>query len=136
MYLVNNSAVIGEGDNIMAEVDEIQRRQYYRLKYPKRARPVMRIEDHQFHVCESSEKGLRVVMNNITNLYRGLRLSGTVRLNGNQEVEIEGSILRFDDNEVIVKLDKGLSFRDMVSEQRHIRQKYPSFFASLGNYAA
>jgi len=136
MYLVNSSAVIGEGDNIMAEVDEIQRRQYYRLKYPKKARPVIRIEDHQFHVCESSEKGLRVVMNNIANLYRGLRLSGTVRLNGNQEVEIEGAILRFDDNEVIVKLDKGLSFRDMVSEQRHIRQKYPLFFASQGNYAA
>lgn len=113
----------------MVEVDGIQRRQYYRLKYPKKARPVMLVEDQLFQVCETSEKGLRVIMSNIASLYRGLRLSGTVRLHSNQEVDIEGSILRFDNDEVVVQLDKGLSFRDMVSEQRHIRQRYPSFFA-------
>ncbi|MGX9418827.1 PilZ domain-containing protein [Vibrio sp. RC27] len=120
----------------MTSFDGVQRRQYYRLKYPKRARPVMRIEDQFFHVCESSERGIRVVMNNITNLYRGLRLSGTVRLHSNQEVSIEGSIVRFDNGEVVVKLDKGLSFRDMVAEQRHIRQKYPLFFSDQGSSAA
>jgi c-di-GMP-binding flagellar brake protein YcgR len=129
MHLVNNTIVVDNGDDLMVEVDGIQRRQYYRLKYPKKARPVMSVENQQFQICESSERGLRILMNNIANLYSGLRLSGTVRLHSDQEISIEGSILRFDNDEVIVKLDKGLSFRDMVSEQRHIRQKYPSFFA-------
>lgn len=120
----------------MAEVDGAQRRQYYRLKYPKKARPLMCIEDQFFQVSESSEKGIRILMNNLAHLYYGFKLSGKVRLHDNHEVEVEGSILRFDEDEVVVQLNKGLSFRDMVAEQRHIRQKYPAFFASQSRLAS
>ena len=41
----------------------------------------------------------------------------------------EGAVLRFDQNEAIVKLKKGPTFKNMVEEQRHIRQKYPTYFS-------
>ncbi len=113
----------------MEQVEGIQRRQYYRLKYPKEARPLIRIEDQFFRVSESSERGLRVRMSERGHLRRGSPFSGTIRLHNNQEVDIEGVVIRFSGGEVIVKLDKdkGLSFKDMVSEQRYIRQRYPLF---------
>jgi len=40
-------------------------------------------------------------------------------------------VLRQEGDEVVVQLSQGPSFKDMVSEQRHIRKKYPVFFASL-----
>ncbi|MDC0609197.1 PilZ domain-containing protein [Vibrio sp.] len=113
----------------MAASEGEQRRQYFRLRYPKSARPVIRVEDKTFSVCESSEGGLRVLMGQVASLYCGLRMSATVSLHNESDVDIEGSILRFDDNEVVIKLDKGLSFKDMVAEQRYVKQKFPNFLS-------
>ncbi|OED68062.1 hypothetical protein [Vibrio echinoideorum] len=108
-----------------------QKRQYYRLKYPKRARPVMRIKDELFHVSEVSEKGVRLMMHNVIPVYRGFSMVGTLRLHDNNSIDINGAVLRQEGDEVIVQLSQGPSFKDMVSEQRHIRQRYPVFFANL-----
>ena len=116
--------------------DEVQKRKYYRLRYPSRAMPVVRIQDELFHVSEVSEKGIRVIMNNLTTLYKGLSLTGTLSLSVDCKVPIEGAILRFDKNEVIIQLYKGPSFKDMVEQQRHIRNKYPAYFARLRANAA
>ncbi|MGF1753854.1 PilZ domain-containing protein [Vibrio makurazakiensis] len=114
----------------MSEETNEQKRQYYRLKYPKRARPVLRVEDQLFHVSEVSEKGVRLMIKNLTAFYSGLSLVGTLDLHDHSKVKVCGAVLRFDGNEVILQLTKGPTFKDMVSEQRHIRRKYPSFFAS------
>ncbi|WP_260261809.1 PilZ domain-containing protein [Vibrio intestinalis] len=113
-----------------------QKRKYYRLRYPRRAMPIVRFHDELFHVSEVSEKGIRIVMNNLTTLYKGLSLSGTLSLNPDCKIPVEGSILRFDKNEVILYLNKGPSFKHMVQEQRHIRNKYPAYFARLRANAA
>lgn len=114
----------------MPDRDGVQQRQYFRLRYPKNARPVLHLEERTFSVSETSEKGLRVIMGNIASLYCGLRMSARVTLHADVDVSIEGSILRFDDdNEVIIKLDKGLSFKNMVAEQRYVKQKFPNYMA-------
>ncbi|GAB2659442.1 PilZ domain-containing protein [Vibrio panuliri] len=113
----------------------VQKRRYYRLKYPRRGRPVVRIDDQLFHVSEISEKGIRIVMNNFASLYRGLTLTGTLNLSIDYQIPVKGKVLRFDDNEVILQLDQGPSFKDMVEQQRHVRNKYPDFFARLRSQA-
>ncbi len=120
----------------MGEREGIQQRQFFRLRYPKNARPVIRVQENTFSVSESSEGGLKVLMGHVASLYCGLKMSATVSLHDNSDVNIEGSVLRFDDNnEVVIKLDKGLSFKDMVSEQRYVRQKFPNFRNQGSNYA-
>jgi len=120
----------------MSEEAWEQKRKFYRLKYPKRAMPVIRIKGEQFYVTEVSEQGLRVIIRGLGMLYHGLRLAGTIKLHGDNRIDVEGAILRFDDNEVVLQLNKGPSFKDMVQEQRHIRNKYPSYFSRLRACAA
>lgn len=117
-------------------VDFEQKRKYYRLRYPKRAMPSIRFEENLYQVTEVSEKGIRIMMKNLVSLYKGLSMTGTLNLHDEREVKVKGSILRFDKEEVIVILDKGPSFKHMVEEQRHIRNKYPSYFARLRTQAA
>ncbi|WP_428773382.1 PilZ domain-containing protein [Vibrio sp.] len=114
----------------MATCAAEQRRQYYRLKYPRRARPVVKIADALYHVSEVSEQGLRVEMANVAStLYRGLTLKGILKLHNETQINVEGQILRWSNQEVVIKLSQGPSFKHMVAEQRHIRQNYPVFFA-------
>lgn len=113
-----------------------QKRKYYRLKYPRRARPYVRFSDELFSVTEVSEGGIRLQIGKLTSMYKGLSMKGTLNLHDDSKVSVEGAVLRFDEDEVIVQLRKGPSFKDMVEEQRHIRNKYPSFFASLRRQAA
>ena len=89
----------------------------------------MRISNELFYVTEVSEGGIRVVKNTFTDWYKGLAMSGTLNLHNNKQVTFEGAVLRFDQNEAIVKLKKGPTFKNMVEEQRHIRQKYPTYFS-------
>ncbi|MCE0493134.1 PilZ domain-containing protein [Vibrio salinus] len=109
----------------MAKQDGIQQRQYFRLRYPESARPMIRVQGKIFSVSETSEKGLRVKMGHVASLYCGLKMKAVVSLHDDVDVIVEGSILRFDDNnEVVIKLVKGLSFKNMVSEQRYVRQRF------------
>lgn len=118
----------------MSDVE--QKRKFYRLKYPRRGRPSVRFAQELFHVSEVSEGGIRVIMNNFSNLYKGLSIKGVLSLHNDYEVAIEGAVLRFDDQEMVVQLKKGPSFKDMVEEQRHIRKHYPRHFEKLRVQAA
>ncbi|WP_114785478.1 PilZ domain-containing protein [Vibrio tetraodonis] len=110
-------------------IEQNQKREFYRLKYPKKARPCIRIYDQIFYVTEVSEGGIRVVMNMFTDWYKGLLMSGTLELHSQEKIEFKGAVLRFDNGEVILKLNEGPTFKNMVEEQRHIIQEYPSHFA-------
>ena len=112
----------------MSEEPVKQKRQYFRLRYPKRARPVVRVKDRKFSVAEVSEKGLRVVMANTSTLYRGMSMKGVLLLHGDKLIEIDGAVLRFEGDEVILKLKQGPSFKQMFSEQIRLRRKYPFLF--------
>lgn len=113
----------------------LQKRKFYRLRYPKRARPFVRFGDEMFQVTEVSEGGIRMVVSNYGSMYKGLTVKGILNLNDSR-IDIEGAVLRFEGDEVIVQLLKGPSFKIMVDEQRHIRNKYPVFFARLREAAA
>lgn len=108
-----------------------QKRKYYRLKYPKRARPFVRFGNEMFQVTEVSEGGIRMVTNPLTEMYKGLSVKGILNLNEDDVIEIEGAVLRFDNEEVIIQLKKGPTFKIMVDQQRYIRTKFPAFFEKL-----
>ncbi|EPE37879.1 hypothetical protein CF66_2061 [Candidatus Photodesmus katoptron] len=111
-----------------------QKRQYYRLKYPRKARPAFRIKGKYYYANELSEKGIRIAVTVTTDgyklFYRGLRMNGLLKLNykDNQNY-IEGLIIRIDKQELILRLTKGVNFRDILNEQRYIHNKYPAYFS-------
>ena len=82
-----------------------------------------------FQVTEVSEGGMRMIVNSLNSMYKGLSVKGILNLNDEDQVEIEGAVLRFDQGEVIVQLRKGPTFKIMVEQQRHIKQN--TLFSSL-----
>ncbi|WP_394239621.1 PilZ domain-containing protein [Vibrio astriarenae] len=115
--------------SVTALPDFDQKRRHFRLRYPKRARPVIRFDDQHFHVNELSEGGIRVEMRHPEVYFRGMTVSGRVRMKGGTSIEVEGEVLRIEGNELVIKLLTGPSFKDMMQQQGFVRRHYPLYFS-------
>lgn len=105
-----------------------QRRQFFRLRYPRNDRPVVTLKDQAYHVCEISEQGMRIIFLSPTKVALGITVSGRIEFFDKEQIEIEGVTLRQHDGEVALKLSKGISLKRMTVEQRRLRQKYPAVY--------
>jgi len=116
-------------NQIMEHDDPIQRRQFFRLRYPKNERPRAKVLGHDYWVCEISEQGTRILFTNSHPVSKGVTISGTIRFHDGEEIEIKGKVLRLeDDSELVAQLIKGPDLKRMTKEQLYIRKKYPGFF--------
>ncbi|PWI33586.1 PilZ domain-containing protein [Vibrio albus] len=110
---------------------EQQRRQFYRLRYPRKEdRPRAALHNHAYPICEISEGGARLLFLQKQTVVKGMILSGSCRFADGEEIILEGTTLRQDGNELVVKLSKGPSLKRMTMEQRHLRRKYPGIFSN------
>ncbi len=89
--------------------------------------PTLRVLNREFKVSEISEQGMRVIMRDPTLLNIGDSIKGEVILNSlDNNVSIDGKVIRIVGNEVIFQLREGLSFKDMIAEQRYLRKHFPN----------
>lgn len=58
-------------------------------------------------------------------------VNGVIRFSDGSDVSVEGAAFRRAQNTLVIILSKGISFRRMVLEQLHLRQKYPRLFRRL-----
>jgi hypothetical protein len=112
----------------MEQIAPEQRRQYFRLRYPHKDRPVITLMGRTFHVCEISERGMRIIFVSSTEVALGITVSGKIEFFDKETIEVEGTILRQHDAEVALKLSKGISLKRMTIEQRRLRKKYPAIY--------
>ncbi len=119
----------------MQQEDQTQRRQYFRLRYPKNERPRAKLLGRDFWVCEISEYGTRILFTNSHPVSAGITITGSIRFHDGEEVEIQGKVLRLEDNlELVAQLSKGPDLKRMTQEQIYIRKKYPGYFKKTKNY--
>jgi hypothetical protein len=104
-----------------------QERQHFRLRYPLAAQPTLTVDGRRYGVTELSEGGLRLIAGPSGRLAPAWSVRGELMLATGATIEIQGSVLRIDDAHVIVKLDLGPSFKDMVAEQRYVAQRFPDW---------
>jgi hypothetical protein len=104
-----------------------QQRQYFRLRYPLAAQPTLRVGGQTFAVTELSEGGMRIIAGPAGRIAPEWNVRGELRLATGDTVPVEGSVLRIDDAHVVVKLDRGPSYKDMLAEQRYVAQRYPDW---------
>jgi hypothetical protein len=112
----------------MAGNTDSNRRGYFRMKYPVAERPVVRYKGRDCRVSEISERGIKILRGLECSARPGQHFAGVVRFRDGEAVSIVGVVLRFDDEEMVVELTRGISLGRMTSEQRRIRKKYPMFF--------
>lgn len=70
---------------------------------------------------------MRVITRDPTLFSIGAIVKGEVLLNSVEtNIQIDGKVLRVVGNEVVIYLSEGLSFKDMIAEQRYLRKHFPN----------
>ena len=123
---------IAEEICLLSSSDDSHSRSFYRLRYPKPARPVVRIDGLTYPVVELSESGMRIVVSPETACPVNSPLTGHVIFSDQSSEVVEGEVLRTevkddDFSEAILQLTTGVSLKRMLAEQMRIRKQYPRF---------
>jgi hypothetical protein len=102
-----------------------ERREFFRIRYPSVERPQMEVGENRFDVAELSEGGLRV-LGEFEELESGHQTEATLRLLGGSSLQVMAAFSRIDDGEAVFDNLQGVSFGEMMNEQRYLIRKYPS----------
>lgn len=104
------------------------RRQLYRLSYPVCERPQMTVGGRCYEVIDISETSAKLRFGEGLPAECEKPVAGVIRFSDGSALPVEGATLRRAQNSLVIILSKGISFRRMVLEQLHLRQKYPRLF--------
>lgn len=100
------------------------RRTLYRIVYPLHERPTFEIGRFIYEVIDCSERGIRYGIKDRRVPEVGTPLGGTLQFRRGVEVEITGEVLRTHEATVVLVLDApGISFSDILAEQRYLRSR-------------
>ena len=104
--------------------DVVNRRQYVRVYYPldcpKKFLPELIIRYRVYQVLDISEKGIRFCVPHI-GLMRDDQVNAVLRFIDGEVIEIDGEVVRRLYNQVALKLNKGIPYCRILSEQMRLR---------------
>ena len=103
---------------------QFQRRKHYRIHYPKRERPTLLMNGEDLEILDCSESGVKYKWSHDTPELGSL-VRGRIRFLIGEHVEIEGVILRVEDENVCVQLtESSIPFKITLAEQRYLKKHY------------
>ena len=103
----------------------VPEREHYRIEFPTRERPTLRISGELFQVVDCSETGLRYKTGGATAPTLGELVDGTLTLKSGAILDIGGSVVWTREQEVGVYLDRArIPLNAMMEEQRRLRSRY------------
>src|SRR5581483_2837076 len=103
-----------------------ERRGFYRLPYPPAERPTLWVGNGRYEVVELSETGARVLVG--AGLPQSGPVAGSVQFGDGELVPIEGTVLRVEGSQAVLRLSVGVSLRRMLDERRRLLRRYPTLF--------
>ncbi len=111
-----------------------EQRKYFRLSYKsKTVMPRLRLLNREFQISEISEQGMRIISRDPSLFSVDENVKGEVVLNSlDTNIQIEGTVLRAYGYEVVINLREGLSFKNMIAEQRYLRKHFPTVLPKQG----
>jgi hypothetical protein len=102
-------------------------RNYFRLEYPKEARPHIAIGEDKFPVINLSEKGVKFYFDAKRSTFvldAEANFSATIIFQDSACTKVIGKILRIDGDAVVLELSEGVSLQTIMSEQRILLNKF------------
>jgi hypothetical protein len=99
-------------------------RQHYRIQYPAAARPHITIEGRSFEVIDLSEGGVRFRTEDTPSFGMADNVSGRIRFQRTEVVEVKGAVVRLGSREVALKLNVAIPLRVIIEEQRYLREQH------------
>lgn len=107
-----------------AVMDFINRREYVRVYYPedcpRKFLPELILRHRSHKVLDISEKGVRFYVPHAGLVYDG-NLTALIRFPDSEEYEISGEVVRRQRNQVALKLERGIPYSRILSEQVRLR---------------
>ncbi len=100
-------------------------RDFYRVTYPMRERPVLVLQDDEWPIYDLSETGLRyeVATGDLPEV--GEEIYGEVRFQRGDRTLIAGEVMRIEGRRIALRLEPpGVPFRVLLEEQQFLRTKY------------
>jgi hypothetical protein len=111
----------------MSEKNEKPSRSYFRLEYPKEARPLIAIGDGKFSVINLSEKGVKFSFDAKRSTFvldTGNAVDATIIFQDRGRTQVTGKILRIDSDAVVLELSEGVPLQRIMTEQRLLLNKF------------
>src|SRR4051812_38106740 len=102
------------------------RREFFRLPYPVTTGATLVVDGTNYKVEEVSEGGLRIVSGG-GKFPVAAKVQGTLTLTMGLRCPVAGTVLRIEQDAVVVKLERGPSCYDVIREQRHVSRTYPDW---------
>lgn len=111
---------------------EANRRERYRLEYPRSERPSFLVAGRRLEVIECSESGLcYAVPAREPPPPVGSQVRGVVDLHGRHQHEVEGAIQRVHDGLAVLRFTHaGIPFGTILAEQKYLRAHFIASAAS------
>jgi hypothetical protein len=103
-----------------------ERREFHRICYPITAYPSLFLERKKaFLVMDVSARGLRYGASKAPtpNLYQLVK--GILHFRRSARINIEGTVIRAQNNEIALYLHQEIPFNILLAEQRHLHKNYP-----------
>lgn len=104
-----------------------QRRQLYRIVYPLKARPRIQVGEDSFAVVDLCERGIRFLHSGAQGFKIGENLQAVVHFADGSGVEIQGSVMRVQDNQTVLHLGVPISASKVLQEQRYLLKHFPRY---------
>lgn len=102
-------------------------RNYFRLEYPKEARPHIAIGEGKFPVINLSERGVKFYFDAKRSTFvldTEADFNATIVFQDSGCTKVTGKILRIDGDAVVLELSEGVSLQRIMSEQRILLNKF------------
>jgi hypothetical protein len=100
------------------------RREHVRVSYPVgcpvKFLPEMIVNHHSCLVLDISESGVRFAISNAILIKKGI-VTALLRFADGAEVEISGEVVRRNYNQISLRLEKGIPYSRIMSEQLRLR---------------
>lgn len=100
------------------------RRDYYRITYPKGDEPVLEIAGLHYPIVDLAERGLKFRITGSLPLFRGGALKGSIIFHDDQVIEVSGKMIRKGLRYVVVHLESGIPLKKIMEEQRFLLKKH------------
>jgi hypothetical protein len=110
------------------EFKGVNSREFYRVDYPEKERPSLKIGEDELPVIDISEKGGKFLNNKGVKIDPGATVGGTITFHNGEAIAVEGEVLRAFNDQVVICFTKGIPFAIIINEQRYLREKYWHLF--------
>jgi len=107
---------------MLAPSPEPEKRQYYRLHFPRPERPLLVIGERHYEVVDCSVRGLRCLVNAWQPpIPAGEAVAGRLQFRDRHAAPICGLVIRIQHNEIALYLPESeIPFRILRSEERYL----------------